>query len=720
MVVSGGRMKERNRFLPPEGFNDQLKRRIRSSCELTDFLTLLGGTRRRLKLPRFSRSSRGSDSFYRGPKSGGKALDSGTRPGSDGTAEPTTYQKVRRIIAEHSERQSRSSSRPKVGPSSSSGASKSRELTNYSIVASTRCENARNGRNGYTGFSSFSVCETTAASCQSRAALKTNGGTATGRRKSSRVRNHQDIVNLPKKNSNLPFVPEPSRRTRQDSVKVTLVRAKESRDLPWGPVSVEDRNGCPIGYQRRLLDKFPPGYFQSNDIREPAGRPSSSRGKTAQVLRENGTSTVLPESYKNRVELRRSPSTSLPSSWKKPTRVGVKKSVSFSSDTSFQEKKSLFTSKTHAHEAKVYHKGVLQDRASPIFESLRDAVATSPSPTATTTTTTTTSTTTATTTNLGGPLALVRAARDGSNSALRQMMANARTPQGGREININALDASGRTALSYMAGDGAAAMLEAALSFPEVDVNLPDNEGNTPLHFATQAGQLECVSILLQRCPGIEVDARNTLGFTPLMKAAIQGRTKCAKILLFAGANPTLRDYGRGLRAEQWARFCGRYVCAEVIERFARHRLLERTTSCRWGSEPELAARVLQGKVTPVPTNLPPQPSTLKSKIRRVFRTSSGPDNRSFSLVSQLTSAALCASSPALPRPGEVPPVVKSLIRPLSVPQLRITLVPSSDGAPPVGCRAGEKIHTNFTEKIVSEKIESSVSKPPRSKKKSK
>lgn len=38
-------------------------------------------------------------------------------------------------------------------------------------------------------------------------------------------------------------------------------------------------------------------------------------------------------------------------------------------------------------------------------------------------------------------------------------------------------------------------------------------------------------------------------------------------------------------------------MCAEVIERFARHRLLERSTSCRWGSEPELAAKVLQGKV---------------------------------------------------------------------------------------------------------------------------
>lgn len=263
-----------------------------------------------------------------------------------------------------------------------------------------------------------------------------------------------------------------------------------------------------------------------------------------------------------------------------------------------------------------------------------------------------------------------------------------------------------------MAGNGAAAMLELALSFEGADPNLPDNEGNTPLHFAAQAGQTECLNVLLQRCPDIEVDARNTLGFTPLMKAALQGRTKCAKILLFAGANPTLRDHGRGLRAEQWARFCGRYVCAEVIERFARHRLLERTTSCRWGSEPELAAKVLQGKVTPIPTTPLPTSSTgLKSRIRKVFRTSSGPDRSSFSLVSQLTSAALCASSPALPKNGQVPPVVKSLLRPLSVPQLRITLVSPQDFIE----KTGEKCGASF-----AERIESTIVKPPRTKKKSK
>ncbi|XP_011702631.1 PREDICTED: uncharacterized protein LOC105458784 isoform X2 [Wasmannia auropunctata] len=383
--------------------------------------------------------------------------------------------------------------------------------------------------------------------------------------------------------------------------------------------------------------------------------------------------------------LRPSPSVQTLSTSLKKKGVGVKKSVSFSSDTSFEEKRAPYR-KPAVHEARVYRKGVLQDHVRK--ETIKPKVPPSweiPS---------------------GGPTALLRAAREADDNGLKEIVAQARKV-GLKGMDVNVVDSSGRTAVSYMAGNGAATMLELALSFEGVDPNLPDNEGNTPLHFAAQAGQTECLNILLERCPDIEVDARNTLGFTPLMKAALQGRTKCAKILLFAGANPTLRDHGRGLRAEQWARFCGRYVCAEMIERFARHRLLERTTSCRWGSEPELAAKVLQGKVTPIPTTPLPQSSGLKSKIRKVFRTTSSPD-RTFSLVSQLTSAALCASSPALPKPS---PVVKSLLRPLSVPQLRVTLVSQQDFLE----KTSEKYGTNFTDKI-----ENSIAKPPRSKKKSK
>ncbi|XP_049827663.1 ankyrin repeat domain-containing protein 33B-like isoform X2 [Schistocerca gregaria] len=257
--------------------------------------------------------------------------------------------------------------------------------------------------------------------------------------------------------------------------------------------------------------------------------------------------------------------------------------------------------------------------------------------------------------------------------------------------DVNCVDASGRTALSHIAAHGSLPMLEALLQHPEVDVNKADNEGNTPLHYAAQAGHVEVLNYLLSRRPDVEVDARNALGFTALMKAALQGRTKCAKLLLFAGASPTLRDSGRGLRAEQWARFCGRYVCAEVIEKFARHRLLERTTAYgRWGSEPELGARLLLGAraSAPEPRASPP-PSHghgLKSRLRKAFRTNSSGSSSSpppavsrYSLVTQLTTAALCASSPVLPAAPHVPPVVKSLIRPLTVPKVQVTLAGSDN-----------------------------------------
>ncbi|KAJ3660462.1 hypothetical protein Zmor_004911 [Zophobas morio] len=92
-----------------------------------------------------------------------------------------------------------------------------------------------------------------------------------------------------------------------------------------------------------------------------------------------------------------------------------------------------------------------------------------------------------------------------------------------------------QTALSYVASNGSIDLLELILPLPNLDPNKPDNEGNTPLHFAAQAGQVECLNCLLSRCRGIEIDARNNLGFTALMKAALQGRNKCAKLLLFAG-----------------------------------------------------------------------------------------------------------------------------------------------------------------------------------------
>ena len=41
-------------------------------------------------------------------------------------------------------------------------------------------------------------------------------------------------------------------------------------------------------------------------------------------------------------------------------------------------------------------------------------------------------------------------------------------------------------------------------------------------------------------------------------------------MICFSGASPVRRDFGRGFTASQWARFCGRYTCAESIEKFVR------------------------------------------------------------------------------------------------------------------------------------------------------
>ncbi|XP_012279309.1 uncharacterized protein LOC105699126 isoform X2 [Orussus abietinus] len=540
------------------------------------------------------------------------------------SALPSTHQKVRKILEDHASWQEHPGETADPfagGPRSVAG--------NFSIVAS-RGPLARN---------SFAVRET-----------PPGPGTAAPRKKAPLLGGKVQRERSEPRNAEIKEDAEERGRNRPTR-NGALLGDPDNRTGKNRPFAGSLERLIPDDFKEDFLagDKSRRGRFSEEGI---LGRSSAFLASLASPGSRSKRDQPRPRSLERSSSLR-----AVPTSWKKRADQQVKKSVSFSSDTSFEEKRPP-RKKTAVHEAKVYHRGVLQAQEPRVPEesSEEGSVFT------------------------WGPKVLLRAAREADEETMEDVVTRIREPVcRGRTMDLNAVDGSGRTAVSYMAGNGACAMLEAALSFPGLDPNIPDNEGNTPLHFAAQAGHTECLSILLEKCPGIEVDARNALGFTPLMKAALQGRTKCAKLLLFAGANPTLRDHGRGLRAEQWARFCGRYSCADVIERFARHRLLDRNTSCRWGSEPELAAKVLQGKVTPVPTNLPPASTGLKSRIRRVFRTTSGPD-RGFSLVTQLTSAALCASSPALPKAGDVPPVVKSLLRPLSVPQLRVTLVPPLDG----------------------------------------
>ncbi|XP_062612068.1 ankyrin repeat domain-containing protein 33B-like [Saccostrea cucullata] len=222
---------------------------------------------------------------------------------------------------------------------------------------------------------------------------------------------------------------------------------------------------------------------------------------------------------------------------------------------------------------------------------------------------------------------------------------------------LNERDKSGKTALCHACASGMLPIVQLLSEVPEVDVNLSDKEGNSPLIFAAQAGYREIVRVLLHEFRKIRVDHKNKAGFTALMKAALQGRTSCAKLLLYAGANPKLRDHGRQLCAEEWARFTGRHECADEIAKFTKTKrfLFNRSSKkvySRSSSVPDLTATDDKVKEYTGPTRQ--KSKSFRKKIKRMIHGSSN-NNTNPSYSNHLTQesnpfaiVARCVSTPAL------------------------------------------------------------------------
>lgn len=62
-----------------------------------------------------------------------------------------------------------------------------------------------------------------------------------------------------------------------------------------------------------------------------------------------------------------------------------------------------------------------------------------------------------------------------------------------------------QTALSYVCSTNLTNILDLFLQLPGIDVNKADNEGNTPLHFAAQAGEL------IAQCPQYIINFQNSI-----------------------------------------------------------------------------------------------------------------------------------------------------------------------------------------------------------------
>ncbi|XP_076459480.1 uncharacterized protein LOC143292784 isoform X2 [Babylonia areolata] len=246
------------------------------------------------------------------------------------------------------------------------------------------------------------------------------------------------------------------------------------------------------------------------------------------------------------------------------------------------------------------------------------------------------------------------------------------------EEEINERDRCGRTGLSHLCSNGLAQAVDILSDVPEVDVNIPDKEGNTPLIFAAQAGHTDVVRVMLQEFKGIRTDQPNRLGFTALMKAAIQGRTDCARLLLYAGADPKLRDSGRKLCAEEWARFCGRKDCADAIAKFSntkRFCLKARIASNGGGLERSNSLPDLFAQQQDRPKTQHKRSHSLRKKIRKILP--GHHDSNSLNVTSAGSPFAViarCVSTPALPGGLKSPPMMKRPVSADNIPRVEVTV----------------------------------------------
>ncbi len=94
------------------------------------------------------------------------------------------------------------------------------------------------------------------------------------------------------------------------------------------------------------------------------------------------------------------------------------------------------------------------------------------------------------------------------------------------------------------------------------DVNMPNQHGFTPLHWASLKGFLDFVELLLAN--GADVNVKADLGLTPLMQAAMSGHARVCDLLLAKGANVNEGDK-RGLTPLHKAVTDGHVAVAEVL-----------------------------------------------------------------------------------------------------------------------------------------------------------
>jgi ankyrin repeat protein len=119
-----------------------------------------------------------------------------------------------------------------------------------------------------------------------------------------------------------------------------------------------------------------------------------------------------------------------------------------------------------------------------------------------------------------------------------------------KRVDVNAPEADGATALHWAVYEDDAALVDLLIA-AGAKVDVANDLAITPLHLASVNGNAAIVKKLLEK--GANPDAASETGVTPLMEAARSGNADVVRALLTRGANVNAKETDRGQTALMWA-----------------------------------------------------------------------------------------------------------------------------------------------------------------------
>ncbi|KAL3974455.1 C-type lectin domain family 4 member M [Sarotherodon galilaeus] len=180
-------------------------------------------------------------------------------------------------------------------------------------------------------------------------------------------------------------------------------------------------------------------------------------------------------------------------------------------------------------------------------------------------------------------------------ASLRSIMERGITKDEAMELDIN-----GRNGLMLAVSKGFVDIVALLHTCPLIDINHQDNDGNTAVMIAAQAGFITILNYILNYYPCVDTEIRDPRGFTALIKAGLQGREECVSALLMHGADVNAVDLVHGKGLKDWALRTGRFETLNRLRRLQTRPIAEQFCESYIPEWPEL--KLLVAKATAAKT----------------------------------------------------------------------------------------------------------------------